>query len=1143
MKNKKIYGVVFVLLVLAFLFVPTTSVFAAKKCNPDQKDPEAEDSCGTKSTCDAETKKCKCPKPSDVELPNITQVIENKYDLQLERNASGQFVVTMQVKDPDSKYCKQTFQILKVNKVKYDNSDDHILSCDHSSVVLSEGITDEDTPTGLTGITVILRAEDVGLNLNLLEDGNQHPCYYDSIKIRLESSKGQAKEYYETKDCPTVASTATGASSTKKIDCESEKWEDMPEGFAREFCRVKSAAYQHENSKTERVSSWVKISTTDPTTCTDPTKCSSVDTVSNEEEKVVYKDSEIGASGTLSDSTINTFKCNYSLGDSSLGDKVLPSVGSMETAKGDAYFTNNQQLYAEHTFVINKGKYQYNVDQGQPAKDGTTISCVMKCSEAVEVEYGPPIATKAGACFEYKVRVTSRVNCEMQQPPALPYPYTKSSRIHIETGYVDKTTHEVVEGTSTETGTGEQTNIEESKVIKDGSASCRYCDPVPECYGYGRSWRQGGPSDEYDSCINTCDGGAYSKKCSQKCYKEVYGSNAVAGAQINAELLELAADKLSKRTTIMSDDDMRDCMSKVQGKYPGVTDELAKCVCVGDEYGDPNEEHLGCYFKTSKGIEWFGVRDTTSRTADCGCSGYSDCKTKCKGIEGRWYTHNPDGKYHNGKYILPAGIQDGFWRHVYSNLDEFPNGYCDDNCWWNDCRSEATLGTLSSLTPRKDSDGNIIPDGGQNNTTAGTIYYNDGYAQMDLIINMRQRDKAIEECEGHAKCSTTQSTYTISAGYRAKNSETINWYKFPYNGQDTIQHTSGTSVVGTFADAKTTIFSDYPSEGQGRLGCYKEGDSSADLYRSTWGFPGSWRNKKTAELSYDPSGKSGKAWVEIKDKYCVPLNSGAVNVEWWNQYFNRYIKQEGITVTSTTNELNECIRQDTTTTITKYYPSSVNTWNIHAETRDFGYFGWNIDVDCFYAINTAPSYKREDEDTKVPRPCGDEYDIRTVDLENMFPGSGEGPKKEGSSTSGESRVAGFNWTKEATVDADRYANPDDPGSGYLSNPEKYLDAVQQEAKNKGTKYYDNDKLDYQFIIGAKGLRALRNRGNQFGSYGDFDDKNFYIDRNGISRYSSDVIRGSYFDQVKAPNPKSKAVQCNNMVNYSSDSCDTAVHGG
>ena len=136
------------------------------------------------------------------------------------------------------------------------------------------------------------------------------------------------------------------------------------------------------------------------------------------------------------------------------------------------YYVNTNYLYGEGTLASIEGKYVYNY--GCQAKS-ETVSCKIKCEEVVEVEYGAPVASKAGLCFEYKVKVTSRVNCSSDS--GVPKP-------------------------------------------KDAILET----PTPVCVHHGsETMRQGGPSEDFDSCIAECDGGKYSDKCSDKCYQEVYG--------------------------------------------------------------------------------------------------------------------------------------------------------------------------------------------------------------------------------------------------------------------------------------------------------------------------------------------------------------------------------------------------------------------------------------------------------------------------------------------------------------------------------------------------------------------------------------------------------------------------------------------
>ena len=100
--------------------------------------------------------------------------------------------------------------------------------------------------------------------------------------------------------------------------------------------------------------------------------------------------------------------------------------------------------------------------------------CTKKCEEAVEVKYGPPVASKAGLCFEYQVQVTSRVKCTTSMNGNPPEP------------------------------------------------SPPLCIPIPYCNDIPGHTHQAGANDEYKACIQSCDGGKYTEQCSEKCYSKVY---------------------------------------------------------------------------------------------------------------------------------------------------------------------------------------------------------------------------------------------------------------------------------------------------------------------------------------------------------------------------------------------------------------------------------------------------------------------------------------------------------------------------------------------------------------------------------------------------------------------------------------------
>ena len=107
-------------------------------------------------------------------------------------------------------------------------------------------------------------------------------------------------------------------------------------------------------------------------------------------------------------------------------------------------------------------------------ENGGGQSCRQTCKEVVTVEFGAPIATQSGMCFQYVVEIKSKVECEYTYTAPLP------SRPNV-----------CISNASCETSYGISEN--------------------------------GGPSEDFDQCVQECDGGKYGQSCIDQCYIEVYG--------------------------------------------------------------------------------------------------------------------------------------------------------------------------------------------------------------------------------------------------------------------------------------------------------------------------------------------------------------------------------------------------------------------------------------------------------------------------------------------------------------------------------------------------------------------------------------------------------------------------------------------
>lgn len=96
-----------------------------------------------------------------------------------------------------------------------------------------------------------------------------------------------------------------------------------------------------------------------------------------------------------------------------------------------------------------------------------------ECSEEMTVTYDDPKAINAGGGFSYTTMITITRTCK---PVQIKTPRKKPK-----------------------------------------------CEYSADCMGKGHNGGPGaGPSEEFDSCVNTCDGGKYTQKCINSCYDEVY---------------------------------------------------------------------------------------------------------------------------------------------------------------------------------------------------------------------------------------------------------------------------------------------------------------------------------------------------------------------------------------------------------------------------------------------------------------------------------------------------------------------------------------------------------------------------------------------------------------------------------------------
>lgn len=641
---------------------------------------------------------------------------------------------------------------------------------------------------------------------------------------------------------------------------------------------------------------------------------------------------------------------------------------------GDAYYVNKDYYYAkeEDTEGVSYTYHYTGTDIDHPGNTETVSggACKRTCEESVVVEYGPPVASKAGLCFEYKVKVTSRVICE-----------SDISGIHAPT-------------------------------------TPGICSPTPVCQDASGSdnpaghEHQGGPNEEFEQCIAECDGGKYSTKCSNQCYKEVYGKS------------DNSLDPLAFHYD-------------VQAKRLGYNAATDSC----DTAGFPG--YSGRYQWENGSIVW-----VTSESFYTYARYYHDVEAS--------RTCTDHGRY--------AARENGFKRRNRGN-----GNFCSDTCFWvkNDCTANS--------------------------------YMNQEDAAKDTVQNMKKYNQAITQCQASASCTTKTAYFEISVDYThdvngTEKKETIS---FPYNSSEPSKLPSLGKGQETASPGRTEIFLSDDKGYQGYDGCYVD-SNNRNWYQAEWSFPGTWINNKTGDITFvDKSGN--KAWHLKEDKFCVPLDAKSVNTIWWEW-----------------SEVGDsCYPPD-------QISNSIN-YNIHASTTDFGYFGWNFDFECFYALRNEvcdldqngccldpPGGDPPGGNPPGGNPPGDEedppttistrdYAFRIIDTSDMFPETDNKSEDNTPSIVGVGRQPGYNWTlgidsEDTSILTTLNAkNPD-----YKIDPLSLINNIQQ---RQSTIYNGDTYVDYKFVLDTETLAKIREF-NRNKKYTDFDGDARV--KNGVTVYYSDL---------------------------------------
>lgn len=699
-----------------------------------------------------------------------------------------------------------------------------------------------------------------------------------------------------------------------------------------------------------------------------------------------------------------------------------------------------------------------------PNTTETKDVCSVECVEQVTVSYGPPVSVKAGLCFEYEVEIRSKVTC--------------SSKLLTE-----------------------EPKISQYKV----------CEPTAYCNHSGSYYfDQAGPNEEFDSCVNSCDGGKYSQSCINSCYNKVYKKKKSS----KKKTASLALNSSSVMRLASTNPSWCNSDNFVKGSDPGsstIVEAYRKSVYGGYYYKDGNVINWKKYDASFSKLSTRKLADGTVVPAYPGCywNGYGRYYflNTTKGIRTVLNDKNIQINYNDGN--------DKLWDWQYFPSNGFKSSSkCNDQCHWE-------IGTCDGYLNY------VSPNG---TSSAYNAYYTD----------LKKYNETLEECSAKAKCSETTATYTMTAN----NSINIKTCTVDEGKGNDGSNGSCTTWEET-SDKKTSITTDSKNniitkEVSGV--CASTPTTDHDDYKTVISFPGSYINNKTGDVVFKvPTGKE-KYYSYKKNQYCVPLNAKDVNKNWyiWDQVNKRAERKKSSVNTTSTTDI-------TGTTYNKYTHSDA-IYNIGATIKKFGFLDWNVDVSCFYAVSTVsdtPSGGDKCTGTDCEKTSATNYDTKAAALDELFPAADTTDNAVGTSTTTElkesakvtklnyttkkssatkvansstSRNVGYNWSCDSTNLTNK---------NYPVTPTALISKIQKQGDSV---YSDSTERDFHLTITKQNIKNIRSY-NKDKAYTDFGTDSYANKVNNISFYKSSFLKNtSYVYSYSGP----RVHLCNNMKNGECD---------
>lgn len=783
--------------------------------------------------------------------------------------------------------------------------------------------------------------------------------------------------------------------------------------------------------------------------------------------------------------------------------------------------TKNEKSY-QYLYYIDEQLKTVDVKLGDVVSHDKKVNvCKTTCREELITTYGPPKAVIAGQCFTYEVEVKSTVRC-----------------------------------------VASDINFDDFPDIND-YIPCDYRAVCRKQNGdiIDKYHDQAGPTEDFDQCINACDGASYSQECIDSCYNKVYknnkSNNTTKKNKVANDILEKSDNKdlitnnlnnlASYRTNALSITKM------AQSMCPSTVATPENIVAI---YNYVNNNVTGYFEKSGNtvkytakpGCYWNNYApyyfNTLAYTAKTVCNDKNNQKAW---VRGKTTCESTSACTSGGDSCYP-GILGGTYGPA---LGFKKNSSCNEICSW-------------------------VPD---TSGLGGACYYTSAeQGESDYKLNVKNYTNALSSCLKTAtvECKTDSSTYVMSVNKDTKgtiSTQICDGDNYNSNGECITFNESNSSITGkkNYFDNRDLHANSIVEYNAGTC----SGKSDPDMYHTILTFPGAWINNKNGEVVYKKPDEE-KWYTGHPGNYCTPLTGKNVNAHWWSWY--QYYKSGQITKS-----------------FEEWSGNKELVYNIFSKVQNFGHYNWNFDLGCFFAINdnggvpdicigedcdgtsgTVPdpnkctSKKCEPDVPKNDPACtgnsctdttSDNFVSKSITTKNMFPKTKTSslatekinpsrlsytekkdttPTKMADNTN--SRTEGFNWSANATNLSIE---------GYPVTPSSLVKKIES------TNPYSDSELDYDITLTKNQINSIKSASkNDNFSYTSYQDgeykqinnsyKSKYLtvkNSDGTNKYSSANIPDfSYYKSKYLRNkvtvnkaPSGNGLKCNNLS--SSNSCD------